>query len=407
MAAYAAALDHLGMISVTDTDGHIIYVNDQFVRACQYTREEVIGQDHRILKSGHHAPQFFKNMQKRIANGQPWRSHIRNRAKDGSHYWIDALISPLKHKNGRIAGYLSVGIEAMRDADIHQTKAGPRGSFRVVEKKMPEQVVSARSTLINDLRRALAAKNFEVHYQPIVNVASRRITGCEALIRWPHPKRGMIPASEFIPVAEESGLIGQIGDWVLKTACLQAKDWPSHVSVSVNISAAQLRGQDIVTTVMESLNGLPPGRLILEITESLLMHDVEAAALIIERLRKYGVRFALDDFGTGFSSLSYLQRFPFDKLKIDRAFMSSSANAERTSTLRRSINELGRNLGMITVAEGVETIEQLCALEIEGCIEAQGYLFSAAVPASQLTQLLASKRDIGPSRIEILRQAVA
>jgi EAL domain-containing protein (putative c-di-GMP-specific phosphodiesterase class I) len=272
---------------------------------------------------------------------------------------------------------------------------------------MPEQVVSARSTLINDLRRALAAKNFEVHYQPIVNVASRRITGCEALIRWPHPKRGMIPASEFIPVAEESGLIGQIGDWVLKTACLQAKDWPSHVSVSVNISAAQLRGQDIVTTVMESLNGLPPGRLILEITESLLMHDVEAAALIIERLRKYGVRFALDDFGTGFSSLSYLQRFPFDKLKIDRAFMSSSANAERTSTLRRSINELGRNLGMITVAEGVETIEQLCALEIEGCIEAQGYLFSAAVPASQLTQLLASKRDIGPSRIEILRQAVA
>lgn len=137
MAAYAAALDHLGMISVTDTDGHIIYVNDQFVRACQYTREEVIGQDHRILKSGHHAPQFFKNMQKRIANGQPWRSHIRNRAKDGSHYWIDALISPLKHKNGRIAGYLSVGVEAMRDADmaLDQTKSGPRGSFRIVEKR--------------------------------------------------------------------------------------------------------------------------------------------------------------------------------------------------------------------------------------------------------------------------------
>ena len=670
VAAYATAVDQLGIVSITDTKGTIIHANDAFLQISQYSRSELVGQDHRILNSGHHPASFFKTMYRTIASGMPWRAPIKNRAKDGSYYWVDALIVPLRDESGCIIGYLSVRIDItqavglhieleertkllqgvvenfpggisvfdkdlqlivcnekqktlleypeklfesgpptleriyrfnaergeygegnieelvssrltrarksephvferlrpngtylevrgaplsgggfvttymdiserkrdqetigrlahhdvltglpnrlllrdrmeiglarvrrgdtmalfcldldrfksvndtlghpvgdallqavskrlqqlvrttdtvarlggdefaiiqvapksasdvelvarriveaismpfkigkhtisigtsigiamapadgadsedlMKNADLalYRTKSNGRGTFSFFEKSMHDRV-HARHTITCGLRDALAANGFELHYQPIVNVNSRKVTACEALIRWPHPERGMVPASEFIPIAEESGLIGQIGDWVLRTACNEARSWPSDVSISVNISAAQMRGQDLVHTVMDSLNGLEPSRLVLEITESMLMQDSDAAVQILERLRQVGVRFALDDFGTGFSSLSYLQRFPFDKLKIDRSFVSATADLARSSTLRHAIIQLGHNLGMDTVGEGVETEEQLKCLQNEGCIEAQGYLFSKAVPSHELNKFFA------------------
>jgi EAL domain-containing protein (putative c-di-GMP-specific phosphodiesterase class I) len=250
--------------------------------------------------------------------------------------------------------------------------------------------LQSRHQIAVGLREAIANGKFELHYQPIVNVKTRKIAGCEALIRWSHPERGLIPASEFIPIAEECGLIGQIGDWVLKTACAEAKHWPDDIWVAVNISAAQFRGQDLIDKVTDASNGFPLSRLIIEITETLLMKDREVATVTLDRLRRMGVRFAIDDFGTGFSSLSYLQSFPFDKIKVDRSFVSAIANHKRSTTLRRSIIQLGYNLGMTSVAEGVETEQQLDLLRAEGCVEAQGFLFSRAVPAAKIRTLFAN-----------------
>ena len=664
--AYALALEQLGFVSVTDVKGRITYVNDEFLRITKYRHEDLIGQDHRILNSGFHPPEFFAQMYKTITAGNLWRAPMKNRAKDGSLYWVDALIVPLRAAHGRIAGYLSVRIDITSAVNLHceladRTKLlqsvldnfpggvcvfdehlsmtvcndrqkemlelpdelfargapkletllrfnAERGEFgrgdieqlvavqmqqaqlktpQVFERRRPNGtfleirtspladggfvstflditerknhqatiaqlahhdsltglpnrllfldrleiglgrvqrgeslallyldldrfksvndtlghpagdellkavaerllhntrsmdtvarlggdefaiVLSGTKSLANvesiarriiaavsapyeigkhaitigasigialapgdgntpdqllknadlalyrakkkgrgtlsffeqkmhdrmqmkriietGLRSALANDDLHVHYQPIINIAGRSMVSCEALIRWSHPTRGLISAAEFIPVAEESGLIGQIGEWVLSKACNDAKAWPDHVSVSVNVSPAQFRGQNLEATVIRCLNGLCPSRLVLEVTESLLLQNSEATARTLQRLRAMGVRFALDDFGTGFSSLSYLQSFPFDKIKIDRSFVSATSNKERSATLRRAIAQLGHNLGMTTVAEGVETAEQFAQVKREGCIEAQGFLFSKAVACHELT----------------------
>ena len=666
----ASALDQLGIVSVSDADGCIVHVNDEFVRRSKYARDELLGQNHRILNSSHHSKEFWDEAYRKLAKGQLWRSPVKNRAKDGSLYWVDALIVPLKGKNGRTKGYLSIQIDItkavtvhielqeraallqeivesfpggiavfdkeqrlilcnekqkqlmeypdepfangrptreqlhrivakrgeygsreveeqvrsrlaparkgepriyevqrpngtyiearrtplrdggfvttslditdrkrdqetigrlahhdaltglpnralfherirlgvahvkrgdtlalhcldldrfksindtlghpvgdallkavaqrlktiVRDTDtvarlggdefaviqvapttieevelvakriiselskpfalgkntvsigtsigiamapsdgsdaeqlmmnadmaLHRTKSIGRGTFGFFEQRMHERL-RTRHRIELGLREAIANSKFELHYQPIVNVRSRKIVGCEALIRWSDPERGLIPASEFIPIAEECGLIGEIGDWVLKTACAEAERWPDDIWVAVNISAAQFRGQDLTDGVTRASGRLPLSRLILEITETLLMTDHEAATFTLDRLRKMGVRFALDDFGTGFSSLSYLQSFPFDKIKVDRSFVSAIANPKRSTTLRRSMIQLGYNLGMTSVAEGVETEHQLDLLRAEGCVEAQGFLFSGAVPAAKVRTLFA------------------
>ena len=667
----ASALDQLGIVSVTDAEGCIVHANDEFVRVSKYTREELLGQNHRMLNSSHHSKEFWDEAFRKLAKGQPWRSPVKNRAKDGGFYWVDALIVPLKGRNRRTKGYLSVQIDitvavtlhielqertallqgivenfpggiavfdkdhrlilcnekqkqlmdypselfengpltrerlyrfnanrgeygagdieeqvhsrlemarngapyiyerqrpngkyvevrgtplrdggyvttylditdrkrdqetigrlahhdaltglpnralfhdrirlglarvkrgdtlalhcldldrfksvndtlghpvgdsllkavahrligTIRDTDtvarlggdefaiiqvapkslaevervakrviaelsepfiigensisigtsigiamappngidveqlmknadmaLYRTKSLGRGTFGFFEENMHERLQS-RHQIAMGLREAIANGKFELHYQPIVNVKTRKIAGCEALIRWSHPERGLIPASEFIPIAEECGLIGQIGDWVLKTACAEAKHWPDDIWVAVNISAAQFRGQDLIDKVTDASNGFPLSRLIIEITETLLMKDREVATVTLDRLRKMGVRFAIDDFGTGFSSLSYLQSFPFDKIKVDRSFVSAIANHKRSTTLRRSIIQLGYNLGMTSVAEGVETEQQLDLLRAEGCVEAQGFLFSRAVPAAKVRTLFAN-----------------
>jgi diguanylate cyclase (GGDEF)-like protein/PAS domain S-box-containing protein len=663
--AYATALDSLGSVSIADMDGRIIYVNEEFLRITKYGRDQLIGQTHRILNSGHHSSEFHANIYDTIQAGRVWRAPICNRAQDGSTYWMDKLIVPLRDKMAVTVGYLSFGIDItqavnthvelrtqtqfmraildqfpggiavydqklkmvlcnekqkemleyppemfeqgfpsfeqicrlnaqrgeygegdveeiiasklelarrneahiferkrpnglqvevrgtpmegggfvstylditqrkkdqetiarlarhdvltglanrvllqermelglarvgrgdtlallcldldrfkpvndllghpvgdmllkavarrlencvravdtvarlggdefaiilqgvqtadevalvaqrvldevskpyqildhtisvgtsigisaapgdatdtaqlMTNADLalYRSKAAGRGQYTFFQKSMQERVQS-RHLIQNGLREALASNGFKLHYQPIVRLADREIVSCEALIRWSHPERGLVSAAEFIPIAEECGLIGKIGEWVLNTACREAQQWPRDVSVAVNISAAQLRGEDLEKTVTNALNGLDPSRLVLEITESLLMQNNQATSGTLDRLRKIGVRFALDDFGTGYSSLSYLQSFPFDKIKIDRSFISAEQNKNRAATLRRAIIQLGLNLGMTTVAEGIETEEQYSQLRSEECVLAQGYLFSKAIPNDEL-----------------------
>ena len=663
--AYASALNQLGSISITDVDGTIIHVNQELIRISKYSRDELIGQTHRILNSGHHSSEFHADIYRTIQAGRVWRSPICNRAKDGGTYWMDKLIVPLRDHAASMVGYLSFGIDItnavsthvklrshsqlmdgvldqfpggiavydenlnmalcnekqkvmleyppelfqnglpsfeqicrlnaqrgeygegdveemvaskvelarqnrshiyersrpnglemevrgtpmegggfvstylditqrkrdqetiarlarhdaltglpnrvllhermemgmarvgrgdtlallcldldrfkpvndllghpvgdmllkavsrrletcvrsvdtvarlggdefaivltsisnpeevglvaqrvidevskpykisehtisigasigvslapgdaadaaqlMTNADLalYRSKGAGRGTYTYFEKSMQERV-HKRHLIQNGLRDALANDEFKLYYQPIVRLSDRNIVSCEALIRWSHPERGLVSAADFIPVAEESGLIGKIGEWVLNTACREAQGWPDDVSVAVNISAAQIRGGDLEKTVTGALNGLDPSRLVLEITESLLMQNNQATSATLDRLRRIGVRFALDDFGTGYSSLSYLQSFPFDKIKIDRSFVSAEKNKERAATLRRAIVQLGHNLGMITVAEGVETEEQCSQLKSEDCVLAQGYLFSKAVPNEEL-----------------------
>ena len=213
--------------------------------------------------------------------------------------------------------------------------------------------VKARRVLELDLRRAITDGGFEVYYQPLVNLGDNKISGCEALLRWRHPERGMISPAEFIPIAEESGLINQLGDWVLNTACVEAASWPDHIRVAVNVSPVQFKSQTLALNVASALaaSGLAAGRLELEITEAVLIRDDEAALALLHQLRELGVRIALDDFGTGYSSLSYLQRFPFDKIKIDRSFIKDLAGAGASSSIVPILRE-SRNPSSIDRTRG-------------------------------------------------------
>jgi EAL domain-containing protein (putative c-di-GMP-specific phosphodiesterase class I) len=247
-----------------------------------------------------------------------------------------------------------------------------------------------------DIRQAIAEGAFALHYQPIVNLGSNEIVGCEALLRWNHPVRGMISPAEFIPIAEETGLICQIGDWVLTTACAEATNWPPSIKLAVNISPVQFRSHAFSLKVANALatTGLSADRLELEITEAVLIRDDEAALTMLQQLRAIGVRIALDDFGTGYSSLSYLQRFPFDKIKIDRCFVNDVAGTEGSSSIVQAVIDIARARNMTTTAEGVETERQREILLSFGCTEMQGYLFSPARPVAEIRMLLSQANSI-------------
>jgi diguanylate cyclase (GGDEF)-like protein/PAS domain S-box-containing protein len=281
--------------------------------------------------------------------------------------------------------------ELMRNADmaLYRAKSDGGGGHRFFEREMDRQAQKRRDMEL-DLRRAFANGEFELHYQPLVDLAADRINGFESLLRWRHPEKGMISPAEFIPIAEDIGLIVALGEWVLREACTEAAKWPADIKVAVNLSPVQFRSRNLVQVVISALahSGLSPLRLELEITESLFLAETETNLAILHQLRELGVSISMDDFGTGYSSLSYLRSFPFDKIKIDRSFVKDLAERSDCVAIVRAISGLGRSLNITTTAEGVETIDQLDWLRAEGCNEVQGFLFSAAKPAAEIEDLL-------------------
>ena len=280
--------------------------------------------------------------------------------------------------------------QLVKNADLamYGAKADGRRTYRFFEPAMDARA-KARLTMEQDLRQALEDGGFEIHYQPLVNLQHNNVTGCEALLRWRHPERGMISPAEFIPVAEDTGLICELGEWVLRTACAEAATWPADIRISVNVSPVQLKSPAVALKIAAALvaSGLSPSRLELEITEAVLIRDDETALAILHQLRAIGVRIALDDFGTGYSSLSYLKRFPFDKIKIDRCFISDIAEVDGSSAIVQAVVNIAAARNMTTTAEGVETQAQKDRLRELGCTEMQGYLFSAAKPGPEVRKL--------------------
>jgi diguanylate cyclase (GGDEF)-like protein len=287
--------------------------------------------------------------------------------------------------------------DLLRDADIALYEAKGAGRNRIAEFRHEMHIAAHdRLALESDLRGALARRELFLVYQPILDLESGAVTAAEALLRWQHATRGLVPPTEFIALAEESGVIVDIGAWVLETACEQAAQWAAAgwpIKMSVNVSARQLDDPGLVRAVRHALNrsGLDPGQLVIEITETALMRDAENAADVLGELTASGIHVAIDDFGTGYSSLAYLQQFPVDALKIDRTFIGSSSHSSESDALIGTLVQLGRSLGLHTVAEGVEDIAQLARLQELGCDRGQGYLFAPPLEVTALERFLADQ----------------
>jgi predicted signal transduction protein with EAL and GGDEF domain len=284
----------------------------------------------------------------------------------------------------------------MKNADLalYRAKADGGGAYRFFEAEMDARM-QVRRALELDLRSAVVRGEFEVFYQPIIDVKTGQITSCEALVRWHHPKRGIVLPLEFIPVAEETGVIVPLGEWVLRQACADAARWPRHMTLAVNLSPAQFKSRNLVPAVISALttSGLSASQLELEITELVLLQETDGAFAILHQFQDLGIRIAMDDFGTGYSSLGYLRRFPFDKVKIDESFVRDLSTKEDSVAIIRAVVGLTSSLGITTTAEGVETEEQLTRLTSEGCNEVQGLLFSPPRPAADVARIL---DEIGP-----------
>jgi len=317
---------------------------------------------------------------------------------------IDSVSAPYLLDGQQVVVGTSIGIaiapgdgsepdQLMKNADLalYRCKADGGNTYRFFEPQMDARM-QRRRALELDLRKALMNGEFTLDYQPLVDLKTGNVTTCEALIRWHQPERGLVPPMEFIPIAEETGLIVPIGEWVLHRACADAVEWPGEFIVAVNVSPVQFKSEnlvDVVTSAIEK-SGLPPGRLELEVTELVLMQDSNAALAELHRLKKLGVKIAMDDFGTGYSSLGYLRSFPFDKIKIDQSFVKDLSNSKDSLAILRAVVGLGHSLGIVTTAEGVETQSQLEILRTEGCNEAQGYFFSPPKSAVETNRLLRS-----------------
>ena len=319
---------------------------------------------------------------------------------------VDAIAAPYEIRGQRILIGASVGIaiapdnsdyadDLLRNSDLALYRAKAEGKGRCLYFANEMNAVSqARRVMEIELREALEQRQLAVHFQPLIDIASGRIVSCEALVRWNHPTHGYIAPSDFLPMAEETGLIMPLGLFVLREACIEAAHWAREISVAVNLSAVQFRTEGLVAHVKTALadSGLRPERLELEITESLLMARKEEVLAALTELRAMGVRISLDDFGTGYSSLAYLSSFPFDKIKIDKSFVRDVGSREDSAAIIRAITSLAGTLGMCTTAEGVETVDELDWLRAQGCHEGQGFLFSRPVPASEVRLLLGMPR---------------
>jgi len=319
---------------------------------------------------------------------------------------LSAISQPLRIDGNEIIPTTSIGIalapddgtdgEALlKNADLalYRAKEAGRGTFAFFEESLNERA-QVRRQLETDLRQAIDRGEFELYYQPLFDLEQNRICSFEALLRWNHPKRGLISPAEFVPVAEEAGLIVPIGAWVIREACSRAMTWPEHIRIAVNVSPVQFHRGGLQETILQALanSGLAPGRLEVEITESIFLEGGEATLRLLHSLRKLGIRVALDDFGTGYSSLSYLQSFPFDKLKIDRSFIQNLLTRDGASAIVRAITELAQALGIETTAEGVEETAQLMELRSHGCSSVQGFLFAEPMTAADVETLFREER---------------
>ena len=332
---------------------------------------------------------------------------------------FDAIRTPFECLGHQLTADASLGIalapqhgteldQILKNADLamYAAKAAGRRTYRFFDPGMDAQA-RARRQLEVDLRQAITSGALEVYYQPCVSLQDNRITGCEALVRWRHAERGMVSPAEFIPIAEETGLINQLGEYVLFTACTEAATWPGDIKLAVNVSPVQFKSGTLALKIMSALaaSGLAASRLEIEITEAVLIRDDEAALAILHQLRAIGVHIALDDFGTGYSSLSYLQRFPFDKIKVDRSFVKDISEAGGGSShIVQAVVNIATARHMTTTAEGVETEAQRQALRTLGCSEMQGWLFSAAKPAEEIRQLFASHQREGTAPVKESRK---
>ena len=535
------AIDQAVIVAITDVRGTITYANDRFCDISGYAREELVGSNHRLLKSGVHSPHIFRQMYRCLARGGVWRGELCNRAKSGELYWVDTVITPQLGPDGKPVAYMAIRIDitarkkaeaqlchaARHDAltgllnraallddlserlsqtqarrqkliiylldldgfkhvndtlghaagdallkqlserlvsvvpkaalitrlggdefaivqlssgnerkeiqalaiDLLQVIAVPfsiesqeasvgvsigisisplhgltapellyradlalscvksegRGGFQVFEDKMRSRA-QARDRLVNELRASVARGEFELHYQPICEAGTLRPRGAEALVRWRHPSRGLLYPDEFIAVAEETGLMEALGRWTLERACTDAVTWPGEIKVAVNLSPAQFRGGFLFDSIIGVLmkTGLPPHRLELEVTESMLLQNREENLLLFRQLKDIGITFALDDFGVGYASLGSVVSFPFDKLKLDRSFTSELPSKPASRAVVASIMTLARGLKGQVTAEGVETVEQLQYLRSQGVEFVQGYLLGRPVPCSEL-----------------------
>jgi diguanylate cyclase (GGDEF)-like protein len=387
-------LDLDGFKAVNDTLGHS--VGDSLLKSIAAKLRDILSRTDRIARLG---GDEFAILQ--ISATQP-----------GSSIALAERIIEIVRQPWNIDGHdvvvgASVGIaiahpgdmnteNLLKSADLamYSAKSDGRGTYRMFDPEM-DAIVQARRILERDMRTAFVQNGFKLFYQPLVNLQTKKVTAFEALMRWQHPERGMISPAAFIPVAEEMGLIVQLGEWALRQACAEALDWPDEIRVSVNLSPLQFSKGSLVSTVMSALasSGLPASRLELEITESVLLEKSERNIAILNQLRDLGVRISMDDFGTGYSSIGYLRSFPFDKIKIDQSFVRDLLVDERSLAIVRAIAGLGVSFGMTTTAEGVETEAQMRCLNLEGCIEVQGYLYSKPVPANEIGELLKSLAD--------------
>jgi diguanylate cyclase (GGDEF)-like protein len=380
--------------SVNDSHGH--QIGDELLRNIADRLRGCADRDDFAARLGGDEFALIKACTNDLTELSRWAEHL-----------LQVLSAPVQCNGQEISIGASIGISVAPDhgagvddllkrADTAMYAAKSEGR-RMVRLFAPEQDEKAtqRRLLENDLRHALARGEFEVHYQPLVDLIDDRITGCEALLRWHHPERGMVSPAEFIPIAEESGLINEIGEWVMREACQEAAGWPDEVRVAVNVSPVQFRSKTLALKIAGALadSGLKPGRLEVEVTETVLIRDDQEALTILQQLRQLGVRISLDDFGTGYSSLSYLHRFPFDKIKIDRSFVKDLGQPEDASAIVQAVVSMAASRSMGTTAEGVETEAQRQILRAFGCSQMQGYLFSAAVPPSRLKHLL-SHREV-------------
>ena len=322
---------------------------------------------------------------------------------------IDAIEEPYVLSGTQVDLRLNIGLatalkgdrsldEFIQAADIalHQSRAGGPGSYVQYEPGMDAHLRAKQATKVA-LPRALERGELEIHYQPLVNLHTDQITTFEALVRWSHPERGSVSPAEFIPVAEETGLIGSLGEWILREACTEAAKWPTAISVAVNLSPLQFRNQDLAQKVCTILDdsGLEASRLQLEITESVLLDECEGNLQILKEMRKLGVKIAIDDFGTGYSSLGYLRTFPFDKIKVDRSFVADLPDGKESLAIVRAVAAIGRSLGIVTTVEGIERQDQLEVIKAEGFDEAQGYLLARPLSAEQARELFQRKEVDG------------